>query len=70
MKNVIRRLAALLLMLVPALALAGDEVMLVELPQSAQMVENVSFEDGDFIQSYQLEDGCTVNGAIDAAAAG
>ena len=60
MKNVIRRLAALLLMLVPALALAGDEVMLVELPQSAQMVENVSFEDGDFIQSYQLEDGSMV----------
>lgn len=49
-------LAALLLM--PALAFAS--VLMVELPQDAQMVENVAFDDGDFIQTYQLSGGASV----------
>jgi len=48
------------LLLVPALALAQGNVLLVELPQDAQMVENVAFEDGDFIQTYQLPGGGSV----------
>ena len=55
--NVLLLCAALLL---PALALADGPVLLVELPDDARMVENVSFEDGDFIQSYQLAGGTQV----------
>lgn len=44
----------LLAMMIPVLALADGPVLLVELPEEAQMTENVEFEDGDFIQSYQL----------------
>ena len=44
----------------PALALADGPVLLVELPEDAVMVENVTFEDGDFIQSYQLAGGSQV----------
>ena len=51
---------ALLLFALPVLAFAEAPVMLVDLPESAQMVENVEFEGGDFIQTYQLEDGITV----------
>ena len=51
-------LAVLLLM--PALALAQGSVLMVELPQDAQMVENVAFDDGDFIQTYQLAGGASV----------
>ena len=53
-------LSALLLFVLPALALADAPVLLAQLPESAQMVENVEFEGGDFIQTYQLEDGATV----------
>ncbi|MBQ4264604.1 MAG: hypothetical protein IJB85_03745 [Clostridia bacterium] len=54
-----RFLAALALMLVlPVLASAS--VLLVELPEEAQMVENVAFDDGDFIQTYQLGGGASV----------
>lgn len=60
MKNAMRLMAALVLALLPAWAMADDAVLLVELPESAQQVENVSFEDGDFVQSYQLEDGSMV----------
>jgi len=49
-----------LLMLVPALALAQGNVLMVELPQEAQMVEDVAFDDGDFIQTYQLPGGAQV----------
>ena len=51
---------ALLLLVFPVLALGQEPVMLVDLPESAQMVENVEFENGDFIQTYQLEEGIAV----------
>ena len=51
---------ALLLFALPVIAFAQAPVMLVNLPESAQMVENVEFENGDFIQTYQLESGITV----------
>jgi len=47
-------------MLVPAVALAGGEALLLELPQDAQMVENVEFDDGDYIRTYQLGGGGSV----------
>lgn len=65
----------LLLMLIPALGLAEEEllfgegvggdaiqgpVLLVELPEDAQTVEERLFDDGDFIQSYQLSGEVTV----------
>ncbi len=43
-----------LLILLPALALAQGAVLLVEMPDNAQMVEDVAFDDGDFIQTYQI----------------
>ena len=49
-KSVKKLLGALLLgaaLLLPALALADGPVLLVELPEDAVMVENVTFEDGD-----------------------
>lgn len=58
MKRMMAVLFALLLL--PALAFAQGSVLLVELPQDAQMVENVAFEDGDFIQTYQLAGGANV----------
>lgn len=57
MKGIFFMLALLVL---PALALADAPVLLAELPESAQMVENVEFEGGDFIQTYQLNNGATV----------
>ncbi|MBQ8617328.1 MAG: hypothetical protein IJ418_07400 [Clostridia bacterium] len=59
MKKMIAVLLALLLML-PAMAFAQGSVLLVELEEDAQMVENVAFEDGDFIQTYQLSGGAHV----------
>ena len=53
-------LAALLALLLPALALAAGPVLLVDLPQDAQMIENIEFDDGDFIQTYQLSGGANV----------
>jgi len=50
----------MLLLVLPVLAFADAPVLLVELPESAQMVENVEFDGGDFIQTYQLEDGVSV----------
>lgn len=52
--------ALLLMLLLPAMAFAQGSVLLIELPQDAQMVENVEFDDGDFIQTYQLEGGVNV----------
>lgn len=43
--------------LVPLACLADGPVLLVELPEGAQMIEDVAFEDGDFIQTYQLDGG-------------
>lgn len=53
MKKLMTALMALMLLL-PALALAAGPVLLVELPEDALMVENIEFEDGDFIQTYQM----------------
>lgn len=49
-----------LALLLPALALADGPLLLVELPETAQLVEDVQFDDGDFIQTYQLDGGATV----------
>ena len=55
-------LCALLLcaLLWPCAALGDGPLLLVELPEDAVCVENVEFEDGDFIQSYQLAGGTQV----------
>ena len=57
-----KKLCAVLLalMLLPALALADGAVLMVELPDDAQMIENIEFEDGEFIQTYQLANGVSV----------
>ena len=48
-----------LLMMMPAMALGQNAALLVELEQDAQMIENIAFEDGDFIQTYQLSGGAS-----------
>ena len=51
-----KKLAVLLLsllLLIPATAPAEGSVLLLEIPDDAQMVENIAFDDGDFIQTYQ-----------------
>ena len=56
-------LAAMLvsgIMMLPFYALSEGMVLMVELPEDAQMVENIAFEDGDFIQTYQLNEGVKV----------
>lgn len=59
--HVMIAVAALVLsVLAPCMALAERPVLLVSLPQDAQMVENVEFEDGDFVQTYQLSGGAYV----------
>lgn len=62
MKKIVMGLIVLALLLVGA-AFAETEdapVLLVQLPEDAQMVENVAFDDGDFIQTYQLNGGAYV----------
>ena len=52
-----------LALLLAGAAFADQEdapVLLVQLPEDAQMVENVAFDDGDFIQTYQLSGGAYV----------
>lgn len=56
----IMAIAMLLALMLPAMALAAGPVLLVELPQDAQMIENIAFDDGDFIQTYQLTGGANV----------
>lgn len=58
MKKVFAVLLAL--MLLAGSALAEGHVLLVELEENAQLVENVAFDDGDFIQTYQLGGGAQV----------
>ena len=58
--GLILALALCAALLLPVMALADGPVLLVELPEDAVMIENVEFEDGDFIQSYQLSDGAQV----------
>lgn len=51
-----KKLAVLLLsllVLLPAAAPAEGSVLLLQIPDDAQMVENITFDDGDFIQTYQ-----------------
>lgn len=50
----------MLSLLIPALCRADGPVLQVDLPEGAQMVEDVRFEDGDFIKTYHLEGGATV----------
>lgn len=52
--------ALLLVLLLPVMALAESPVLETTLPESAQLIENVEFEDGDFIRTYRMEDGATV----------
>ena len=59
MKKILTAMAALLL-LVPAIAFAQGSMLMVELPQDAQMVEDVAFDDGDYIRTYQLPGGAQV----------
>ena len=59
MKKFMAMLLAAMLML-PAMALAQRAMLLVELEQDAQLVENVAFDDGDFIMTYQLSGGAQV----------
>ena len=49
-----------LLLALPVLATASGSVLMVALPQDAVMVEHVEFDDGDFIQTYQLSGGARV----------
>lgn len=58
MKKWFAALLALAVM-IPALACAQGAVLMVELEDNAQMVENIAFDDGDFIQTYQLSGGAT-----------
>ena len=59
MKKWMAMLLTIVLML-PAMALAQGAVLLVELEQDAQLVENVAFDDGDFIKTFQLSGGAQV----------
>ena len=59
-KEIKRMLVLLVLLMLPVLSLADAPVLLVQLPENALMVENVEFENGDFIQTYQLDDGVAV----------
>ena len=62
MKKILMWLTVLALMLT-GMAFAEQEdapVLLVQLPEDAQMVENVAFDDGDFVQTYQLNGGAYV----------
>ena len=52
--------ALMIVMMIPALACAQGPVLLLDMPEDAQMVENVEFDDGDFIQTYQLPGGATI----------
>ena len=51
----------LALMLMATAALADGPVLLMEMPQDVQMVEDVMFDDGDFVQTYQLGGGASVH---------
>lgn len=60
MKKLVMMMTMMLALLMGANALADGPVLMVELPEDAQMIENVQFEDGDFIQTYQLAGGVRV----------
>ena len=50
-----------LLMMTAAAALADGPVLLMEMPEDALMVEDITFDDGDFIRTYQLAGGTLVH---------
>ena len=52
--------ALLLLLLMPVLAMAEGPVLETSLPEDALLIENVEFDDGDFIRTYQVPEGGTV----------
>ena len=58
-----KRILALVLMacLLMTTAAAEGPVLLVDLPEETQMIESVEFDDGDFIQTYQLDQGVRVH---------
>lgn len=60
MKKMAIGLMLALALLLGANALAEGPVLMVELPENAVMVENFEFEDGDFVQTYQIPGGITV----------
>lgn len=60
MKKMLMMLALVCAMLLGACALADGPVLLVELPEDALLIEDVQFDDGDFIQTYQLAGGVQV----------
>ena len=45
------------MLIAPACAMAAGASLLMEMPQDAQMVENIEFDDGDSIRTYQLGGG-------------
>jgi len=51
---------ALVCMMIGTAAQADGPVLFVELPEDALMIEDVQFDDGDFIQTYQLSGGARV----------
>ena len=59
MKKGMALLLCVVLML-PVMAFAQGAVLLMELERDAQLVENVAFDDGDFIKTYQLSGGAQV----------
>ena len=60
MKKMAMALVLALALFMGAHALAEGPVLMVELPENAVMVENFEFEDGDFVQTYQIPGGVTV----------
>lgn len=60
MKKMVIGLVLALALFIGASALADGPVLMVELPENAAMVENFEFEDGDFVQTYQIPGGVTV----------
>ena len=60
MNKMLMMLALMCAMMLGAAALADGPVLMLELPEDALLVEDVQFEDGDFIQTYQLPGGVRV----------
>ena len=64
MKTWIKTLAIGLLLIVLAVGASAENIdgplLLVNLPEDMRMVENVAFDDGDFVQTYQLSGGAYV----------
>lgn len=59
MKKMLMAFALTLTLMIGGAAAEGP-VLMVELPEEALMIESFEFDDGDFVQSYQLPDGVRV----------